>query len=166
MENNMNNQIVKKSRKWIWITLGIIVVVIFFLFKSIFPIDVYKMEGVSMEPTIMAGQSFALDKFDTDYQHGDVVVFKYKTGFLVKRVVALPGETIEIKEGAIFINGQKLVSPSILKVHFNLDSLQRSVSSTLGTGEYFMIGDNTAESYDSRAFGPIKFDSILGKIVE
>lgn len=166
MENNLNNQIVKKSRKWIWITLGIIVVVIFFLFKSIFPIDVYTMEGVSMEPTIIAGQSLVLDKFDTNYQHGDIVVFKYKTGALVKRVVALPGETIEVKEGAIFINGQKLVTPAILKVHFNLDHLQSSVSRTLGTGEYFMIGDNTAESYDSRNFGPIKFDSILGKIVE
>ena len=147
-----------------WITLGIIAMVIFFVFRSIFPIDMYRMEGASMEPTIMAGQSLALNKFDTDYHHGDVVIFNYKTGTLVKRVAALPGETIEVKEGAIFINGQKLVIPSILKIHFQLDNLQSSVTRTLATGEYFMIGDNTAKSYDSRAFGPIKFDSILGKI--
>ena len=144
--------------------MGIIAVVILVIFKSIFPIDMYSMEGTSMEPTIMAGQSLALNKFDTDYQHGDVVIFKYKTGTLVKRVAALPGETIEVKEGSIFINDQKLTTPSILKVHFQSGSLQSSTTLTLGASEYFMIGDNTVQSFDSRNFGPIKFDAILGKI--
>lgn len=99
------------------------------------------VSGASMEPTFDNGDYLIIDEFSYHFknpQKGDVIVFRYPLDpkkFFIKRVAGLPGETIEI-------NGRKI---------------------TLGQGEYFVLGDNQGESSDSRVWGNVPEDLVIGR---
>lgn len=124
--------------------------------------------GVSMEPTIYNGQEIYVNRFLYTLSRpkvGDVVVFlpngNQNTHYYVKRVVAVPGDTVHVQNGILYVNGEqssqvmvKIVDPGIAENEF-----------VLGAGEYFCMGDNPNNSEDSRSanIGPVKEKDILGK---
>ncbi len=98
-----------------------------------------------------------------EIHHGDVVVFRYpkdQTKNYIKRVIALPGDRVEIDHGIVWVNGRPLREPYVPARYTD----DRSLPSTLiPEGEYFVLGDHRNISSDSREFGPVERDLIYGK---
>lgn len=85
-----------------------------------------------------------------------VIVFRRGKQLYIKRVVALPGEQVEVRPDLVLVNGLALVEP--YTEHFS----RRTGKWDLGQGDYFVLGDNRKSSVDSRSFGPIGLDQVLG----
>jgi signal peptidase I len=97
-------------------------------------------------------------------QRGEVVVFRYPRDprqFFIKRVIGLPGETIAIKKGTIYVNDQAIRENYLDEFRIG-DATIDSV--TLGPDQYWLMGDNRANSLDSRIFGPVDKKFIIGKV--
>ncbi len=123
----------------------------------------FKIESVSMQPNLHEGEYVIVDRISYWLgapQRGDVVVFASadEPQDLVKRVIGLPGETIEVFDGVAYIDGRRLDEPYLASPAASPYPARR-----LGTDEYFVMGDNRGNSRDSRAFGPIHLDSIVGR---
>lgn len=131
---------------------------------------VYVMYGTSMEPTYHTGAKLAVSQDISSIKRGQVIVFNYHskngpTAELIKRVAGLPGETISIKNGKILINSvETVVSPITSVVDSPVGHSKGSPTDMpevkLGTNEYFVLGDNTIQSLDSRYIGPINKSDI------
>lgn len=120
--------------------------------------------GSSMEPTLKPDQVFYIDKNATNFQRGDIVLFNTpQLETFTKRIIGLPGEQIEIKNGAVFINQQKLDESAYL--NSNIQTMGKTGSVTLKNDEFFVMGDNRSASVDSRLFGPIKQSWIFAKFI-
>ncbi len=101
-------------------------------------------------------------------QRGDVVVFIYpqdRTKDFIKRLIGLPGERVEIKDGGIYINGQQVMDPRIKNIYYynRGDYGQEGEIITVPPGHYFMLGDNSASSMDGRYWGFIEDSDIIGR---
>lgn len=128
-----------------------------------------RVVGVSMEPTLYNGQQIFINRFlylISTPKRGDVVVFlpngNENAHYYVKRVVAVAGDSLEVREGVLYVNGEeskwmteKILDPGIAANLF-----------TLGNGEYFCMGDDPGNSEDSRSanIGPVKEKDIIGKV--
>lgn len=126
------------------------------------------VSGPSMEQTYHNGNSLIIDKFFYRFnglKRYDVVVFRDDNGkILIKRIIALPEETIRIdNDGNIYINDKILQeeygTETILDAGIAIQKFQ------LAEKEYFVLGDNRNNSRDSRVFGPIKEEQIIGKVI-
>ena len=136
----------------------------------IFIAQPFIVSGASMDPTFQNGQYLIVDELSYnlgDPARGDVVIFKYPKNqkqYFIKRVIGLPGETV-LLDG----QGKVLIKNDIGKVMLTLDepyvkyTKDDSVEKTLKDGEYFVSGDTRAGSFDSRAWGPVQRDLIVGK---
>jgi len=112
----------------------------------------------SMAPTLREGQATLVYKCYNDYESGDIITFNTdEYGAFIKRILARPGDTIELKNGVIYKNGIRL-SPYTC-------SNDISVTYVLDKGQYFVIGDNYNASIDSRNYGPISQNDIIGKVI-
>ena len=116
-----------------------------------------RVNGTSMYPTLDGGEIMLLNKLGK-IDRFDIVVVKLddKEENLIKRIVGLPGETIEIRASRIYINDKELEDNFGVGVTYDIDKM------TLGKDEYFMLGDNRSISLDSREFGAIKREEIKG----
>jgi len=118
-----------------------------------------------MEPNFKEGDYLIVDQLSyrlREPKRGEVVVFKSQTNSrLIKRIIGLPQEEIEIKNGKIFVLNEALDETAYLyKDHYHLEDIKVK----LREGEYFVLGDNRAFSLDSRKFGPIKREDMIGKV--
>jgi signal peptidase I len=169
-------------------TESIIIAVILALFIRTWVVQAFKIPTGSMENNLLVGDHLLVDKFAfapslssfertflpiSTIKRGDVIVFKYPVEpdrDFIKRVIGLPGETLEVKRKTVYINGKPLTEPY---VHFNLP-LSPGKTETLDVREdygpvtvppdqYFMMGDNRDNSADSRFWGFLPADYIKGK---
>lgn len=127
----------------------------------------YIVEGHSMEPTFYNHERIVVSRLHYiigDPQRGDVVVLDLDNRIdLLKRIVALPGETVTMDEGQIYINGVALDEPYVAELCQTYSCQDRKW--VLGEDEYFVLGDNRNHSRDSHDFGPIKRSQIIGKVL-
>jgi signal peptidase I len=121
----------------------------------------FQVGGSAMEPNFHDGQIVEVEEVPvTDLQRGDVIVFSPdKERQYLKRLIGLPGETVEIRDGKVYINGKVLDEPYI-KQTASRDSQLFIVE----PDRYFVLGDNRNNSSDSRSFGSILGESILGRV--
>lgn len=147
--------------KVIVISLAIVVPIRYFLFQP------FLVQGESMQPNFSTGDYLIVDQITYRFkgpERGEVIIFRSPSDFqrLIKRVVGLPNETVEIKNEKITIKkGEEIF---ILKEDylFDLDT-GGNLSISLGENEYFVLGDNRNFSYDSRRFGVVKRENIIGR---
>lgn len=147
-----------------------------FLVVYLFLLQPHQVNGQSMVPNFQNEDYVLTDKITyrlRQPERGEVVVLHAPpsancpagTGCdFIKRVIGLPGETLEIKSGKVFISGQELVE-NYLPEHYqtNPGDYTRSGAVKLGEDEYFVVGDNRPYSSDSRAWGPINKSMIIGR---
>lgn len=128
---------------------------------------VYVVEGTSMEPNYPPGTRLYGAPISTPLERGDVVLLNDgKTDYAVKRIVGLPGETVQLWRGAVFINRRMLVEPYLPKhtYTFPVERTRRGATFILGEDEYFVLGDNRARSADSRTYGPVERQRIKRRV--
>ena len=140
----------------------IIIVVIVVLFRTFIATPV-KVDGSSMSSTLENNDILILNKTDRSYERFDIVVIKYGKTKLVKRVIGLPGENIKCKDNELYINDKKIEDMGLsrtadftLKELYNIEKIPE--------GFYFVMGDNRANSLDSRSsrVGMISEKDIIG----
>jgi len=123
----------------------------------------YKVEGYSMEPTLDDGQYLLINKVGMHFHHmdrGDIIVFQYPldpSKSFVKRVVALPGDTVEIRDQQTIVDGKVVKEPYLRSPENGF--YQRTV---VPPGEFFVLGDNRNNSSDSRAWGMLPQKDVIG----
>ncbi len=123
----------------------------------------FYVRGSSMEPMLHNGQYLVVSKISYRFrepQRGDIVVFVSPNGTgedYIKRIIGLPGERVEVRDGAVWINGYRLDEPYLNS------GIPYTGTWSLGPDEYFVLGDNRANSSDSHAWGPLPRKNIIGK---
>jgi signal peptidase I len=127
------------------------------------------IEGRSMVPTLEQGDRFILDRWSYHYRNperGDLVVIKDPghSDFAVKRIVGLPGETIFLRDGAVVLNGKRLVETYLSSGTKTFCSDMKDRLIIVGKDQYFVMGDNRANSEDSRFYGAVPRERIIGTI--
>ncbi|HHZ06041.1 MAG TPA: signal peptidase I [Clostridiales bacterium] len=143
----------KENNRIINIVLGI-AVVITVLFLLCFKITI--VSGQSMMPTLNDGSIVLVSKISPEYFKNEIIVFDNMNDTMIKRIVAVEGDIIEIKNNSLYRNG--------IKLNIACDN-RTSVNIKLKQNEYFVIGDNYGCSYDSRDYGCITKEMILGKVI-
>lgn len=127
----------------------------------------YEVEGQSMEPNFHTEERVVVSRVHYllgSPHRGDIIVFRHTTGKnLIKRLVGLPGETISMKHGQVYINGVPLDEPYVNELCSAYACNNKEW--VLGPDEYFVLGDNRNHSLDSHNFGPIHHDQIIGKVL-
>lgn len=135
----------------------IIILILVIIIKS-FVISTVCVNGNSMYPTLKNNDIMVLNKIKYKFskvKRFDIVVIKYDNHYIIKRVIALPGEKIEYKNNILYIDGKKT------RDKYNT-STEEDFSITLNDDEYFVMGDNREDSLDSRIIGAINEKDILG----
>lgn len=122
------------------------------------------VSGISMSPTFEPGMWVHATPIIADLDRGDVVVLDDgSSDYALKRVIGLPGETVNVWRGYVFINGRILIEPYIPKQVYTFPRERQSVF-VLGPTQYFVLGDNRPASSDSRIYGPIERGKIKGRV--
>jgi len=174
-----------KAVIWDWAE-SILVAFLLALVIRAFVVQAFKIPTGSMRPTLLEGDIILVNKFIygakipftgekrlpkiREPKRGDVVVFIFpedpKKDF-IKRLVGLPGDTIEIKSGSIYINDQPLLEPLFSqRYYYNRGDFGREATRIIvPPGNYFVLGDNSASSQDSRYWGFVPERNILGKAI-
>lgn len=125
------------------------------------------LEGPSMLPTFETGQYLLVSRVNymlSEPQRGDIAVFKAPDlgpFDYIKRVIGLPGDLVELRGPQTFVNGEQVQEPYVVYPCDGQTCTNRVWQ--LGPGEYFMMGDNRRQSTDSRVFGPIRREELLGE---
>ena len=147
-------------------------IVAVFILRGFFLIPV-RVDGHSMQKTLNQGDMIVMEKFSA-IKRFDVVVFKTDTGsILINRVIGLPGEAVRYENDQLYVNNQPIAEPYLTKNRkkdhetmpytTNFDSKELLMQEKLPKDSYFVLGDNRRMSKDSRSFGAIHADQILGK---
>lgn len=149
-------------------TVAIIVLIAFFV--RFYLVQPFVVEGSSMEPNFHNGEYLLVDKLTYRFRaprRGDVIVFHPPSApnlNYIKRIIALPNEQIEIRNGEIFVNGAKLTESYIPEEETLVrDSQAANVAQKLGPEQYFVLGDNRSHSSDSREWGNMPRTNIIGR---
>jgi signal peptidase I len=144
------------------VAVGLALIIILFVYQPV------KVEGTSMAPLLRDQERIFINKFVYHFEpveRGEVVVFWYpldRTKSFIKRIVGLPGETLEIRRGLLFVNGRLLNEPYVPASYFDGSSYGPV---QIPATEYFVMGDHRDSSNDSRMFGPVPRECIYGKAV-
>ncbi len=160
----------KKESFWGELARFAIIAVIVVFPIRMFIAQPFIVSGASMEPTFQNGQYLIVDQISyrmEDPQRGDVVIFRYPrdtSKFFIKRVIGLPGETIKIEGDSMLIYNLAHPNGFALDETYVEDMQKDSfVTQTLGPDEYFVLGDNRDASSDSRVWGILPRDNIVGR---
>ncbi len=156
---------------WEVVSTLIFVIAVTVLFDLAIPRSL--VDGHSMEPTFFGDDRLVVSRVNYLFgrpERGDIVVFNSLDEreaaqgiMLIKRVVGLPSETVTIRDATMFVNGVEFDEPYIKEACLPSDC--RDNEWVLGENEYFVMGDNRNASKDSRRFGPVNIDHIVGEVI-
>jgi signal peptidase I len=146
------------------VSVFLAILVILFLYQPV------KVEGTSMMPALVDQERIFINKFVYrfgmgDIERGDMVVFWFPmdpTKSYIKRVIGVPGDTVEVDNGTVIVNNQRLEESYVLNEYRDRQSM---APFKVQTDEYFVMGDHRSSSNDSRSWGPVPRKYIYGKAV-
>ncbi|MBX4210983.1 signal peptidase I [Candidatus Parcubacteria bacterium] len=147
--------------------IALVIIVPFRLFIA----QPYLVNGASMDPSFETGDYLIVDQLSYRFEkpaRGSVIIFKYPNNpsvYFIKRVIGLPNETVVINGSQITIKDTAHPEGFVLDEPYVESRASDTINVTLGTDEYFVMGDNRAASSDSRAWGPLKAKFITGRPV-
>lgn len=158
-------------KSWFQIVKGVDVLLILGLLFRAFVLQPFMVDGNSMEPNYHDKEYLLVSRLSYHVrqpQRGEVIIFRFPREpqyDYIKRIIALPGEEVTIKEGKIYVNGQfldeKYLSPEEQTIANG--SLTETFQKTLAIDEYFVLGDNRSHSSDSREWGAVPKANIIGR---
>jgi len=156
----------ERWRPWLGLLKDVLYGVLLWLLIITFVGQVREVPTGSMEPTILVGDRFWTDKLFLRFgtiSRGDIVVFDppFPTSYpYIKRVIGLPGETVEVRDGKVFINGEPLDEPYIAEApRYTYGPVE------IPADQYFVLGDNRNLSNDSHEWGLLSRDRIIARAV-
>lgn len=163
----MDSRIWKHATRWLCelaVASVVAAAIVFFVYQPV------KVEGTSMMPGLVDSERIFINKFVYrlgvgGVQRGDTVVFLFPqdpTRSYIKRVIGIPGETVEIRRGRVWLNGRELSEPYVPDEYRDPSDL---APVRIPPGHYFVMGDHRSSSNDSRAWGPVPMQAIYGKAV-
>ena len=168
-EDNTETQATSQEKiHWGRLVLDIVetIVLAVLLFLGINTISArVRVDGFSMRPTLEDGEFVLVNRLAYrlgDYQRGDIIVFHFPmdpSQELIKRIIGLPGDTIKIENGSVFVNGQILAEPYIAAAPAYANNWQ------VAEGKLFVLGDNRNDSRDSHQWGLLPLENVIGKSV-
>ena len=159
----------RNTIEWVLVIVGAILVAV--VVRTFF-LQAFRIPSASMYPTLKVNDRVVVNKLSYklhDIHRGDVVVFDRPANLpaapgdpddLIKRVIGLPGESVVAKNGSVYIDNRKLSEPYLPK---SVSTLNFDKPITVPAGDVFVMGDNREDSTDSRKFGPIAQDEIVGR---
>ena len=148
-----------------WIKTAIVFLLITTLLSTIAILPYVRIYGTAMEPTLLDGD-LGLAISAKDYHAGDIIAFRHGDKVLVRRIIAVPGSTVEIDEsGIVTVDGITLEEPYLTQPALQQCNIQFPY--TVPDGEFFVMGDNRADSVDSRStvLGCVSKDEVIGRVV-
>lgn len=158
----------KRARRAVneWFT-AILVAAIFMLVVRVFLFAPYEVHGESMYPTFKGEELLIVNMWIyhvSEPQYGDIVVFHTDDDRdFIKRVIGKPGDRISVERGRVIRNGKPLTEPYIRKDSFTGPQIKRMPETVVPKGHLFVLGDNRANSRDSRDLGAIKVSEVVGR---
>jgi len=135
----------------------------------IFIAQPFIVKGESMVPTFDDGEYLIVDEisyYAGEPKRGDVVIFRYPkdpSKYFIKRIIGLPGDTVVIEDGSVKIRAGEGSSGLTLEETYVTHASRDNLVTTLGKGEYFVMGDNRRNSLDSRVWGALPRENIIGR---
>ncbi len=165
----MKANVVKEILDWVK-SLVIAGIIAFIIHTFLFALVI--VDGSSMEPTLHNSERLILNKISYSFnqpERGDIIVFHAnKSDDYIKRVIGLPGETIEVKDDQLYINGELTLEPYLNSEEVKINSIDSVLTKDFGPvkieeGHIFVMGDNRNNSTDSRIIGTILIDEAIGK---
>lgn len=146
----------------------VLTAVVFFIVT--FTVRPYRVEGVSMQPGLQSGDLVVVSQIAYDFgarpQRGDVIVLhppSDPTAVYVKRIIGVPGDQLFITPNAVYVNGHQLDETYVKLIDPSAMENEPLGTINLGPGQYFVMGDNRQNSTDSRVFGYVPRQNIIGK---
>jgi len=128
------------------------------------------VEGKSMSPTFETGDYLIIDQISyrlSEPERGEIIVFKYPNNpsrYFIKRIIGLPDETVILNDGKITIKNERFPNGFSWKESYVKNISHKNMTYTLSDDEYFVMGDNRANSSDSRIWGPVDKKFLVGKV--
>lgn len=168
MKMNINKEI----RDWV---LSLVIAIILAILIKTFLFSRVLVEGDSMQPTLYENENMVLNKIGmriSNLERGDIIVFYYTPDekYFIKRVIGVPGDSVDFKDNQLYINGQKVKEPYLDSVKNKQDfyTYDFSLKEICGVekipkGKYFVLGDHRGVSKDSRIIGLVNESKIVGK---
>jgi signal peptidase I len=140
-----------------------------FLIFSRYVLATVIIDGASMEPSLTSGDTCLLNRLEPllgSVDRGEVVVLQDRgpTDYAIKRVIGLPNDVVEIRDGHVFVNGSELIEEYLAKGTSTVSPNKNQGRIVVGPESYFVLGDNREISEDSRYYGPIKKSALLGVV--
>lgn len=164
----MSNGILKEIKEWI---LSIIIAAaIAFIIKG-FLIDIIQVSGTSMLPNLSNNDRLVIEKlslYTHNYKRGEIIIFKPNAetkDIYIKRIIGLPGDRVEIKNGEVYVNSEKLDEKYLQSGMFTTAEQSQYSNLTVPENCLYVLGDNRTVSEDSRYIGPIPVENIKGHAV-
>ncbi len=167
-ENNKEDQIPKQSSFWELVRYAFIALLIVVPFR-IFIAQPYVVSGSSMDPTFKDGDYLIVDQLSKRFEEperGSVLIIRYPkdpSKFFIKRLIAFPNEKVEIKNGKVIVSNADNPDGIILEDSYVVYQKNENFLAELKDDEYFVMGDNRAGSSDSRIWGSLPKENIIGR---